>query len=205
MLSNLLPKFWADRISPKIDNDQEFQQFFLLWSKMQESNSNASFGLNLFAGYYFQKVALYLPGQEEEYLGYSLEYYEQYLTSDNQDKDSKYFAQWQYGMVQDQLNYDWADVEVILLKAGKIAPGRAEAMIYIIAHYVAIKNWEKAYEFSLRTKHKFHGKHPMDSCWFPDPELYTWKILNFHAAICFHIGNIKEAENTLDDLRLCMG
>lgn len=204
-LGSLLPKYWSDRISPQVNNDQAFQQFLLLWSDVQELNGNESFGLNLFAGYYFQKVASYLPGKEKEYLEFSLEYYSAYLKNRNLDKDAKYFVLWQMAIIQDQLDYDWNDVEIILLKANKISPTRAEAMMHIIAHYVALKNWKNAYKFSLRARNKFHGKHPSNSVWFPDPELYTWKILNLHAAICFHIGNVKEAENTLKDLKLCMG
>ena len=133
-IGSLLPKYWSDRISPQINSDQEFQQFLILWSKLQELNGNDSFGLNLFAGYYFQKVALYLPGREEEYLGFSLEYYDQYLINKNLDKDAKYFVLWQYGLIQDQLDCNWPEVEIILQKANKTFPTRAEAMMHIIAH-----------------------------------------------------------------------
>ncbi|HWK07370.1 MAG TPA: hypothetical protein VNS58_27245 [Puia sp.] len=206
ILTNLLPPNLSDSILPAITNTREFNYFLTLWSKMQKNNRNAAYGYDLFAGYYFFKIALRLPREEDarDYYQFALEYYGRFLKSANQDKDSRYFIQWQMGLIQDRLDGDWKEVKSLLLKASKTHAGRGEAMLYIIKHYVGLQDWDMAYKFSLPARKRYHGKQPVNCQWFTDPELYDWKILNLHASICFHMGNVTEAESVLGGVRPCM-
>ena len=202
-LTNLLPPDLCDSILPVITNTSEFNYFLSLWSKMQKNNRKAAYGHDLFAGYYFQKIASCLHREEDvlAYYQFALEHYGRFLKSIHQDKDCRYFIQWQMGLIQDRLDFDWQKVKSLLLKASKTHAARGEAMLYIIKHYVGLQDWGMAYKFSLPAKKRYHGKQPINCHWFTDPELYDWKILNLHASICFHMGNIAEAERTLGDLR----
>lgn len=124
-------------------------------------------------------------------------YYQNYLEVSNRLDESRYYAQWQVGMLQDVLNYPWCQAEDSLLKALNIDPLRAEPLKKLVDHYMRAKQWKIAYSFSAKTLNEHFDRNPVaNRRWFIDFDAYNWNVVNKHCAICYKLGYLAEAEKT---------
>lgn len=129
-------------------------------------------------------------------------YYQVYLEISDKIDESKYYAQWQIGMLQDKLKYPWMLVEDALLKASAIDRLRGEPIKRIIEHYILVKQWKMAHHYSEMAIDRFWDKNPVaQRRWFIDFDAYNWNIVRMHRTICNKLGNSTEkfsADGTLN-------
>lgn len=142
------------------------------------------------AHFYHQSAHHSHSRKDVQHLGEkALCYYQTYLELSDQIDESKYYAQWQIGMLQDLLKYPWMLVEDALLKAGAVDPLRGEATKKIIEHYIQAKEWKMAHHYSQLAMNKFWGKNPVaQRRWFVDFDAYDWHIVIAHRTICNKLG-----------------
>jgi hypothetical protein len=136
----------------------------------------------------------------ERFLLRSKDCYTEYLISHQHNKEISYFAQWQMGLLQEKLGFQWPEVEETLLRSSTLHPERGEAMRHVIQHYRNTNEYGIAYIYSSIAKDEYFGRLPEDIKWFGDASFYQWKVLNYHASICARIGNTREVEETITKL-----
>jgi hypothetical protein len=100
------------------------------------------------------------------------------------------------------LGQEWPEVEEVCLDAFEIHPTRAESLVQIIKHYLTTQEWPIAYIFSSYCREHHYDHFPTNDHWGLDPELYNWKLLDMHTAVCFNMGNMEEASLTFNTLML---
>ena len=128
-------------------------------------------------------------------------HYRHYLKSAEESEESRYYSQWQIGLLSDQLHYPWQTVQKELLQAGAIDPTRGEGIREIIAHYVSLQDWENAYVFSSYACLHHFDKNPIATRrWFVDWVSYSWRVLEMHCVICCRLNYREEAENSYQQL-----
>lgn len=140
-----------------------------------------------YKGYFYQQLAAHSIGQEtaRHFEEKALCYYQNYLELAEREEESRYYAQWQMGMLQDELGYTWAMVEDSLLRAGAIDSVRGEAVKKIVEHYMDTREWKKAYSHSKSAVEKYLDKNPVaNRRWFVDFDAYNWTVLTRHNKIC---------------------
>jgi hypothetical protein len=150
-----------------------------------------------YKGYFFHQLASHSISQEltRHFQEKALCYYQNYLELAEREEESRYYAQWQTGMLQDRLNYPWPSVEDSLQKATVLDPVRAESVKKIVEHYIDTREWQKAYSHSKLAKEKYFDKNPVaHRRWFVDFDAYNWSVLNRHRTICIYLGYMQEAE-----------
>jgi hypothetical protein len=155
--------------------------------------------IQFYKGYFYQQLANYSARKADmaHLQEKALCHYETYLEFTNSLAESRYYAQWQTGLLQDTLQYPWALAEDSLLKASSIDTLRGESIKKIIDHYIQEKDWETAYYYSSAAINKFLDKNPIASRkWFIDCHAYDWTIVRIHRIICYKCGYIKEKKST---------
>jgi hypothetical protein len=150
-----------------------------------------------YKGHFYHQLASQFTSRETalHFQEKALCYYQNYLELAEREEESRYFAQWQSGMLQDTLNYPWPSVEDSLKKATPIDPIRGEAVKKIVEHYIASGEWKKAYSHSKLAIEKYFDKNPVSHRrWFVDFDAYNWSVLTRHHTICLYLGYVSEAE-----------
>lgn len=100
------------------------------------------------------------------------------------------------------LEEPWCDTMQELLKAYAMDPLRAESIKLIIDHYLGNGEWHLAYLYSKFAKANFSGKNPYPTrLLFVDESLYTWRILEVHAAASFYTNRREESAATFKELQ----
>ncbi len=124
-------------------------------------------------------------------------YYQNFLELAECDDESRFYAQWQTGILQDTLNYAWTQIEESLQKAADVDPLRGEPIKKIAEHYMAAREWKKAYPHSKAAVEKYFDKNPLvHRRWFVDFNAYNWSVLTRHNTICLYMGFVRETEET---------
>ncbi len=140
-----------------------------------------------YKGHFCQQLAAHPISHEtaRHFQEKALCYYQNYLELAEREDESRYYAQWQTGMLQDTLNYDWSIVEDSLLKAVAVDALRGEATNKIAEHYINTREWKKAYIHSKSAVEKYLDKNPVaQRRWFVDFDAYNWSVLTRHHKIC---------------------
>lgn len=155
----------------------------------------------LFMGHFYQQQAI-LSNREESrqhFLEKALCHYQCYLDLPAFPNEGRYYAQWQAGVLQDQLGYPWRLAECALHAATTIDPLRGEAHRYITLHYVRQRDWMTAYRYSQKAIEQFFDHNPIaNRYWQVNFEAYNWSLLHTHLSICYKLGSINEAIATYD-------
>lgn len=121
-------------------------------------------------------------------------HYESYLELAEDSAESRFYARWQSGLLQYELDYPWSQVEAALLKATTSDPLRGEPLKNLIDHYCRSKSWRTAYSLSVLAMKTYFGQNPAaHRRWFVDFAAYDWHLLQNHLTICYKLGRIKEA------------
>jgi len=148
-----------------------------------------------YKGHFYQQLANQSIQKEsaQHFREKALCYFQNYLELSARPEESRYYAQWQTGVLQDLLNYPWPLAEDSFVKASAIDTLRGEAVKRIIDHYVQVKEWRRAYSYSSTAISKFLDKNPVaHRRWFVDFDAYNWSVLKTHRIICYKLGYIKE-------------
>ena len=128
-------------------------------------------------------------------------YYQNYLELTALKDESRYYAQWQTGILQGDLCYPWPLVEDSLLKAYALDPQRGEPLKKIIDHYMRGKDWKAAYCYSAIALKKHFDKNPAaDRRWFVEFDAYNWNVIHKHLTICYKLGYAAEAGKAYDQM-----
>ncbi|HXB33970.1 MAG TPA: hypothetical protein VNV35_11130 [Puia sp.] len=168
-----------------------------LKSKINVHNHTQYAVTQFYKGYFDQQLATHSIGSEtvRHFQEKALCYYHNYLELAKRDDESRFYAQWQTGVLQDTLNFAWQTVEESLQKAAAIDPMRGEPIKKIVEHHIGTREWKKAYPRSKEALEKYFDKNPVaHRRWFVDFEAYNWSVLARHHTICLFLGYVREAE-----------
>jgi hypothetical protein len=152
-----------------------------------------------YKGYFCQQLAAHSMGGEtaRHFQEKALCYYQNYLELAARGDESRFYAQWQTGLLQDLLNYSWPQVEESLHKAAALDPLRGEPSKKIVEHFIVTRDWKLAYPHSKTAIGKYLDKNPVaHRRWFVDFDAYNWSVLTRHHTICLYLGYVREAETT---------
>ena len=148
-----------------------------------------------YRGHFYLQLANYTKSPEfvQHYREKALCYYLNYLELGPQQDESWYYAQWQTGVLQELLNYPWAEAEECLVRASGIDKSRGEANKRIVEHYIRCREWKTAYRFSTIATERFLDKNPAaHRRWFVDFDAYNWQVLRIHRVIAYKLGLRKD-------------
>jgi tetratricopeptide (TPR) repeat protein len=143
-----------------------------------------------YKGYFYQQLACHSIGHDtaRHFQEKALCYYQNYLELAHREDESRYYAQWQIGLLQDLLDYPWPLVEDSLHKATAIDPLRGEALMKVVDHYIAAKEWRSAHHHSRTAVEKYYDKNPIARRrWFVDFDAYNSTVLSRHQKITLQV------------------
>jgi hypothetical protein len=132
--------------------------------------------------------------QKEDKFSDALGYYEK--AAQGLKGEAAFYARYQSGIIAQQLDHPWPEIEERLLGAFQCLPERGEPILKIIHYYQWQQQWPIAYLYSKFAKEQFYGRLPAEGLWGLDKGLYTWKVLDVHKVSCYHVGNLEEATKT---------
>jgi hypothetical protein len=178
---------------------------FTLYLDYLKSNINAhnhtQYAVTQFyKGYFYQQLGVHSISREtaRHFQEKALCYYQNYLELAEREEESRYYAQWQTGMLQDVLNYPWSLVEESLQKATALDQLRGEAVKKIVEHYMGIREWESAYIHSKTAVENYLDKNPVaHRRWYVEFDAYNWSILTRHHQICLY-NNFAHGKSTAE-------
>jgi hypothetical protein len=158
-----------------------------------------------YKGYFCQQLATHCISQEtaRHFQEKALCYYQNYVELAEREEESRFYSQWQTGMLQDLLGYSWSQIEESLLKAAAIDVLRGEPIKKLIDHAVQLTDWKLAYSYSSRAVGDFYDKSPVaHRRWFVDFDAYNGKLLSTHLLICYKLGYLHDTGETFDPLKI---
>lgn len=139
--------------------------------------------------------------ENEERLRRSMKYYQERVNRLDGYEEERFYSQYRIGTILKVMEKPWSEVHQILLKSYAMDPLRAEPIKTIIDHYLSVSEWSMAYVYTKFAKTTFHGNNPYPTrLLFVDESLYTWKILEAHAAACIYTNRKAEGKACFDEL-----
>jgi hypothetical protein len=150
-----------------------------------------------YKGHFYQQLAVQSIADEtaRHFQEKALCYYQNYLELNERADESRFYAQWQTGLLQDTLNYAWPAIEDSLQRAANLDPLRGEPEKKITEYYIGTREWKKAYIHSKNAVERHFDKNPVaHRRWFVDFDAYNWSVLTRHHTICLYLGYVREAE-----------
>ena len=139
--------------------------------------------------------------ENEERLRRSIKYYRERVNRLDGYEEERFYSQYRIGTILKGLEKPWQEVHQELLKAYSMEPLRAEPIKIIIDHYLSISEWNMAYVYSKFARSTYHGNNPYPArLLFVDESLYNWKLLESHAAACFHTNRKDEGKACYDEI-----
>jgi pentatricopeptide repeat protein len=183
---------YSDRLQKYID---------LLETNNQKGNHTKRAIICFYLAHFNHQLADNLSESKIKFYEKAIYHYQSYLKLTKGAEQSKFYAQWQVGMLLDYLQYPWAAAQDELLKARTIDLCRGEAIKKIIDHYLSTEEWPIAYLFSSYSIEHFYDRNPIASrCWYVDFNCYNWKVLDTQIQVCCKTGKYKEAETVYQEL-----
>lgn len=153
--------------------------------------------IQLYTGYFYQQLANQ-TGMENNRLHFrekALCHYRNYLDLPAIADEGRFYAQWQTGLLQEELGYSWQQAEASLLLAHALDPLRGETVHQIVRHYVQKRQWDIAYQHSFSAVRQYFDHNPIAvRRWFVDFNAYNWNVLHTHLGICYKMGYLGEAK-----------
>jgi len=139
--------------------------------------------------------------ENEERLRRSMKYYKERISRMDGYPEEIFYSQFRVGTIMRTLEEPWSKTLNEFLKAYSLDPLRAEPIKAIVDYYLHVGEWHNAYLFSKFLKVNFHQKNPYPQrLLFVDEALYTWKILESHAASCFYTNRRDEGRQSFQEL-----
>lgn len=205
VLDSLLIKRGITNVN-SLSTEVRYNQYLLLLNIMARSVSRVQYPVVLFYKAFFFEQSASITTHDDNKAHFqekALCYYQAFVEIATKVDESRYFALWQIGILQDKLNYPWLETEMSLLNASSIDPIRGEAYKAIIAHYVRNKQWKTAHKHSLIAKNNYAGKNPAATRqWFVDFTFYDSWIIDTHLTICYELGYMQEAHRVSDQINV---
>jgi tetratricopeptide (TPR) repeat protein len=159
--------------------------------------------IQFYKAHFYQQLAHHSPSCEHRvhWQEKALCYYQDYLELSTRLDESRFYAQWQSGMLQAMLNYPWSLVEESLLMARPFDPRRAEPLKNLVDHYMRAKQFNVAYTYSTLAVNEHFEKDPAATRrWFVEHDAYNWNVVNKHCTICYKLGYTGEAEKAYNKM-----
>ncbi len=183
---------------------ERFERYLDYLKKRTDPGNRVQYAvIQFYKGHFYQQLANHCSHHEtaQHFLEKASCYYQTYLELLERQDESRYYAQWQIGMIQHMLKYPWAQTESSFLQAGAIDPLRGEACKKIVEHYMQKKDWGNAYQHSTVAMKAFFDKNPIaHRRWFIDFGAYNWNVINAHLTICYKLGYLREARKAYDQM-----
>jgi len=176
----------------KMGNMERFGNYLEYLKKKTNPNSRLQYAVvQFYKGHFYNQLANHSGSLQDvqHFREKALCYYQIYLEISDRQDESRYYAQWQTGMLQDMLKYPWLLAEDSLLKASALDPLRGEAIKKIIEYYIQFKEWNMAHHYSTMAMGKFFNKNPVaHRRWFINFDAYNWNVARIHRIICYKLG-----------------
>jgi glycosyltransferase involved in cell wall biosynthesis len=139
--------------------------------------------------------------ENEERLRRSMKYYKERISRMDGYPEEIFYSQFRVGTIMRTLEEPWSKTLNEFLKAYSLDPLRAEPIKAIVDYYLHVGEWHNAYLFSKFLRVNFHQKNPYPQrLLFVDEALYSWKILESHAASCFYTNRRDEGRQSFQEL-----
>lgn len=140
--------------------------------------------------------------ENEERLRRSLKYYRERISRMDGYAEEIFYSQFRVATIMRLLEEPWNLTHQEYLKCYSMDPLRAEPIKGIIDYYLQVGEWHNAYLYTKFAKINFHNKSPYPKrLLFVDQSLYSWRILEAHAAACFYTQRMEEASITYKELK----
>lgn len=104
-----------------------------------------------------------------------------------------FYARYVAGIIMQNLDYPWPQVEEKFLSAFQALPTRGESLLRVIDYYQSKQLWPIAYLYSKFAMEQFYDNLPLAGNWDLDKSLYNWKILDIHKVSCYYVQKMDEA------------
>jgi len=139
--------------------------------------------------------------ENDERLTRAIKYYKERVGIKSGYVEERFYSQFRIGLCMSKLERPWKDTMEEYLKAYSLDSNRAEPLKEIIEYYVSVKEWNLAYIYSKFAKINHHGKSPYPSrVLFVSPDLYAWKLLEYHSVVCYYSNRKEESKSVYKDL-----
>lgn len=138
--------------------------------------------------------------QRQYYFEQSLSAFRTYISKQTNDKELNFISHWLKGRIQQSLGDNWGKIEEVFLMAFEANPCRAESLKEIISHYHNEETNRICYIYTIYCRKNFFLQVPKQRNWLVDEDFYTWKILDYHIAVCIALGRSEEAKITYQQL-----
>jgi len=203
LFDSLLVKGGLDTAEKRNPVDR-FKSYIELLNKNAQTKKRKEYTfIQFYIAHFYQQSGKHSTENKEkiQYYENALSHYHSYLELTKGAEESRYYAQWQTGILQDAIHNPWPIVEASLLIANSMDPMRGEAMKKIIHHYRYAREWEAAYLYSSIAKNNFFDRNPIATRrWFIDFDCYNWHVLYTHITICYKLEYFYELEQIYQQL-----
>ena len=151
---------------------------------------------------YFDSATLVNNRHEnDDRLSRAIKYYKERTIMKTGYQEERYYSQYRIGICKDKMERPWSETMEEYLKAYAMDPSRAEPLREIIEYYVRVKEWNLAYIYSKFAKMNHHEKSPYPKrVLFVSPDLYAWKLLEYHSVVCYYSNRKEESKSTYKEL-----
>lgn len=142
-----------------------------------------------YKGHFYQQLAVHSMANEtvRHFQEKALCYYQNYLELAEREDESRFYAQWQMGVLQERLDYPWVQVEESLQRAVAVDLLRGEPTKKIVEHYMGIREWRRAFLHSRISVERYFDRNPIAvRRWFVDLDAYNTTVLSRHQQICLY-------------------
>lgn len=135
--------------------------------------------------------------ENEERLRRSLKYYRERVSRHDGYPEEIFYSQFRIGVIMKKMEEPWNLCLSEFLKAYSLDPIRCEPIKAIVDHYLSVGEYNNAYLFSKFAKITYHQKNPYPQrLLFVDESLYSWKLLESHAAASFYTNRKDEGRES---------
>lgn len=113
------------------------------------------------------------------------------------DAEEAWFSLLQIGIIKQEMNRPWEEVERAFLAAYEAAPWRSEPLYPICEHYRKTQDFDKSYVFA---KKGIAIPYPQDAISYVEDSVYEWRMLYEYAVAAYCIGKYNEAAKSFETL-----
>jgi hypothetical protein len=189
-------------------NGGSAERYSNLIARLKEQGAPSGGDTSFILGYLHQEAGKRCADTDQKrcYYEAALVHYEIFLQGRGRhNSDTRYFAQWQTGLIEQSLGHAWPLVEKGLLLALEYDASRAEALKAIITARYNQQEWRIAYIYSSHCVEQYLGRRPEGRYWGVDDDLYHWKLLRYHIPILLKLQKKEEAGAALGELKKRVG
>jgi len=191
-----------------LSGDGSSERYSNIIGAVKERVSASGGDIGLVLGYLYQEAGKRSvdASRKSSYLEAALIHYELFLRDGRRHSpDTRYFAQWQIGVIRQATGTAWPSVEKSLLQALEYDTSRAEALKAIVTTRYNQQEWRIAYIYSSYCAEQYLDRRPKNRCWVVDDDFYHWKLLRYHIPILLKLQKKAEARAAFRELKRRVG